>query len=63
MKVGTGPFKLTEREQQVAELSVQGFSNARIAERLGIAPGTVQVYQTKIRMVESACLANDRVSA
>jgi len=36
--------KLTMREQQVATLVCQGFTNREIGARLYIAPGTVKVY-------------------
>ncbi len=39
---------LSRREQQVAKLIAQGLSNRRIAERLALAPSTVQRHVTNI---------------
>jgi DNA-binding NarL/FixJ family response regulator len=35
------PSALTPREREVADLTVEGLSNAEIAERLAFSPGTV----------------------
>jgi DNA-binding NarL/FixJ family response regulator len=41
-------FHLTEREREVAELLIQGFTNKEIAGRMNISPNTVRAF---IRMV------------
>lgn len=41
-------FALTPRERQVFALLPRGLTNAAIAERLGIAPGTVKVHVERI---------------
>jgi DNA-binding NarL/FixJ family response regulator len=40
---------LTERQRQVVQLIAQGFSNAEIAERLGISPRTVKAHSDALR--------------
>jgi DNA-binding NarL/FixJ family response regulator len=40
--------QLTEREQQIFALSVQGLTRAQIAARLGISEDTVRTYRTSI---------------
>jgi FixJ family two-component response regulator len=47
---------LTEREQQVLELVLQGLHNREIAARLGISPRTVEVH--KARVMEKLGVAN-----
>jgi DNA-binding NarL/FixJ family response regulator len=47
-------MKLTARERQVAELHAQGLKSKQIAEKLGIATGTVKIHLKKIRMVKTA---------
>jgi FixJ family two-component response regulator len=37
--------ELSERQRQVMDLAVQGFSNKEIAARLGISPRTVEHYR------------------
>jgi non-specific serine/threonine protein kinase len=39
---------LTPREHEVAGLVAEGLSNARIAERLEIAPGTARIHVERI---------------
>ena len=39
---------LTERERDVLKLMVEGLNNAEIAERLGIARGTLETYYDRI---------------
>lgn len=39
---------LTERERQVMDLVVAGFSNKEVAQRLGISPRTVDVHRTHV---------------
>lgn len=39
---------LTDREMEVANLIAQGLLNREVAERLGIAPKTVQVYRSEV---------------
>jgi predicted ATPase/DNA-binding CsgD family transcriptional regulator len=39
---------LTPREREVATLVMEGISNARIAERLAIAPGTARIHVERI---------------
>ena len=36
--------RLTKRRRQVAALACRGFSNRRIAEKLGLTVGTVKVH-------------------
>ncbi len=46
----SGPFGiLTAREVDVAELTMQGLTNAAIGDRLGISPRTVETHLTRIR--------------
>lgn len=40
--------RLTPREREIMSLLPRGFSNARIAESLGIAPGTVKTHVERI---------------
>lgn len=45
-----GPYGVfTARETDVAELTMQGLSNAAIGQRLGISPRTVETHLTRIR--------------
>ena len=37
--------ELSERQRQVMQLAVQGYSNKEIAARLGISPRTVETYR------------------
>lgn len=39
---------LSDREQQILQLRLMGRSNKRIAEELGLAPGTINTYQSRI---------------
>jgi DNA-binding NarL/FixJ family response regulator len=39
---------LTERQRQVAMLACQGLSNRQIAEKLGVAEGTVKIHLNAI---------------
>lgn len=41
-------YGLTERERQTASLIAQGYSVKRVAEQLGVVPGTVQGYSKRI---------------
>ena len=40
--------RLTPREREILSLLPRGFSNARIADSLGIAPGTVKTHVERI---------------
>lgn len=51
---------LTEREMQVLELIVQGFSNPEIAEKLYISLGSVKVY---VRGILNKLCVSDRTQA
>jgi DNA-binding NarL/FixJ family response regulator len=51
---------LTEREMQVLELIVQGFSNQEIAEKLYISLGSVKVY---VRGILNKLCVSDRTQA
>lgn len=42
------PEPLSEREREILRLLAQGLSNAEIAARLSLAPGTVKNYVTVI---------------
>jgi FixJ family two-component response regulator len=42
------PQPLTTREQQVLDLSAAGYQVKQIAERLGISPRTVEVYNSRM---------------
>ncbi|MBW4681337.1 MAG: response regulator transcription factor [Microcoleus vaginatus WJT46-NPBG5] len=53
-------YPLTERELEVLELIVQGFSNAAIAEKLYITVGTVK---THVRNILNKLSADDRTQA
>jgi DNA-binding NarL/FixJ family response regulator len=53
-------YALTDREQEILELMVNGCSNAMIAERLFITVGTVK---THVRNILSKLCANDRTEA
>jgi two-component system nitrate/nitrite response regulator NarL len=39
-----GPKRLTKRRRQVASLARRGFSNRKIAQKLGVTEGTVKVH-------------------
>jgi len=53
-------YPLTERELEVLELIVEGFSNAAIAEKLYITVGTVK---THVRNILNKLCADDRTQA
>jgi DNA-binding NarL/FixJ family response regulator len=53
-------YPLTERELEVLELIVQGYSNAAIAEKLYITVGTVK---THVRNILNKLCADDRTQA
>ncbi len=53
-------YPLTERELEVLELIVQGYSNAAIAEKLYITVGTVK---THVRNILNKLSADDRTQA
>ncbi|MEN6479119.1 MAG: response regulator transcription factor [Anaerolineales bacterium] len=63
-QTGEGPDlviePLTEREQQVLELLVQGLQNKEIAERLFLTEGTVKNY---VSVIIGKLQANDRTHA
>ena len=42
------PAILTEREQVVLQLLVEGYNNIEIADRLALSPKTVHTYRTRI---------------
>lgn len=46
--VESAQMLLTEREHQVMLLAVEGFSNQRIAERLGISHRTVETHKARV---------------
>jgi non-specific serine/threonine protein kinase len=45
---GTGPERLTRREQEVVELLARGWSNRQIAARLAIAEGTARIHVERV---------------
>ena len=46
---GRGPLeKLTDREREVFQLTVEGHSSAEIAATLGLSPKTVETYRSRI---------------
>lgn len=51
MRSGHHPVRLTARQEQVLDLRALEWSYARIADRLGVKPGTVRThaYQGRIR--------------
>lgn len=53
-------YPLTERELEVLQLIVEGFSNAQIAEKLYITVGTVK---THVRNILNKLCADDRTQA
>jgi DNA-binding NarL/FixJ family response regulator len=48
IEVGERWRKLTQRERQVLRLMAEGLTNAAIAERLGVAPKTVEYHVTHL---------------
>jgi DNA-binding NarL/FixJ family response regulator len=45
---GGAPLDLSEREQQIAELLVEGLTNKEIAERLFLSTETIKSYVARI---------------
>jgi DNA-binding NarL/FixJ family response regulator len=46
---GRGPLqKLTDREREVFQLTVEGHSSAEIGEKLALSPKTVETYRSRI---------------
>jgi DNA-binding NarL/FixJ family response regulator len=43
-----GELHLSPREREVVDLVAQGMMQKQIADRLGIAPGTVSVYVSRV---------------
>ncbi|WP_250290647.1 response regulator [Streptomyces atroolivaceus] len=54
----TAPSPLTAREQEIARLVAEGFTNAQIGERLFISPGTAK---THLANVQAKLKARNRV--
>jgi DNA-binding NarL/FixJ family response regulator len=46
--LGTREIKLSKRERQMVGLVTQGLSNKEIAWALGVTPGTVKVYMSRL---------------
>ncbi len=53
-------FTLSNRERQALQLKNRGYSTARIAEEMGIAPGTVSEYIQRAR--EKLGISNPRIN-
>lgn len=61
-QVNFGRSRLSEREQEVVQLILRGHSIRSVAEKLGIAPGTVKVHRKNIYLKLDVCSQSDLFS-